>query len=148
MHICSIGECMIELSNMNDNFFRQSFAGDTANTAIYLSRLGAKSSYISSVGKDELSIKMLNFLKKENVQINNIFQNKNKTLGLYLIQNNKKGERTFFYWRSNSAAKTLFEDVNSKKMFNQISKYNAIYFSGISLSIYEQKISLTKFVMI
>ena len=115
MHICSIGECMIELSNMNDNFFRQSFAGDTANTAIYLSRLGAKSSYISSVGKDELSIKMLNFLKKENVQINNIFQNKNKTLGLYLIQNNKKGERTFFYWRSNSAAKTLFEDVNSKK---------------------------------
>ena len=115
---------MIELSNMNDNFFRQSFAGDTANTAIYLSRLGAKSSYISSVGKDEY------------VQINNIFQNKNKTLGLYLIQNNKKGERTFFYWRSNSAAKTLFEDVNSKKMFNQISKYNAIYFSGISLSIY------------
>ena len=65
MHICSIGECMIELSNMNDNFFRQSFAGDTANTAIYLSRLGAKSSYISSVGKDELSIKMLNFLKKK-----------------------------------------------------------------------------------
>ena len=26
MHICSIGECMIELSNMNDNFFRQSMA--------------------------------------------------------------------------------------------------------------------------
>ena len=135
---------MIELSNMNDNFFRQSFAGDTANTAIYLSRLGAKSSYISSVGKDELSIKMLNFLKKENVQINNIFQNKNKTLGLYLIQNNKKGERTFFYWRSNPAAKTLFEDVNSKKLFDQISRHKAIYFSGITLSIYDQK-SINKF---
>ena len=144
MHICSIGECMIELSNINDNFFKQSFAGDTANTAIYLSRLGAKSSYISSVGTDDLSIKMLNFFKKENVQTNNIFQNRNKTLGLYLIQNNKKGERTFFYWRSNSAAKTLFENVNSKKLFNQICKHNAIYFSGITLSIYDQK-SINKF---
>ena len=144
MHICSIGECMIELSNVKDNFFKQSFAGDTANTAIYLSRLGAKSSYISSVGKDDLSIKMLNFLKKENVQTNNIFQNKNKTLGLYLIQNNEKGERKFSYWRSNSAAKTLFENVNSKKLFNQIFKHNAIYFSGITLSIYDQK-SISKF---
>jgi len=139
MHICSIGECMIELSNVKDNLFKQSFAGDTANTAIYLSRLGAKSSYFSSVGKDDLSIKMLNFLKQENVLTNNIFHNKNKTLGLYLIENNKKGERNFFYWRSNSAAKTLFENVNSKKLFDQISKNNAIYFSGITLSIYNQK---------
>ena len=87
MHICSIGECMIELSNVKDNFFKQSFAGDTANTAIYLSRLGAKSSYISSVGKDDLSIKMLNFLKKENVQTNNIFQNKNLHCFLFLENN-------------------------------------------------------------
>ena len=144
MHICSIGECMIELSNVKDNLFKQSFAGDTANTAIYLSRLGAKSSYFSSVGKDDLSLKMLNFLKQENVLTNNIFHNKNKTLGLYLIENNKKGERNFFYWRSNSAAKTLFENVNSKKLFNQIFKHNVIYFSGITLSIYDQK-SINKF---
>tara|TARA_Y100001970_G_scaffold293500_1_gene440760 strand:- start:7845 stop:8729 length:885 start_codon:yes stop_codon:yes gene_type:complete len=130
---------MIELSNVEHNIFRQSFAGDTANSAIYLSRLGAKSSYITSVGKDFLSKKMLNFLNEEKVQTHNIFQSKDKTLGLYLIQNNKKGERSFFYWRSNSAAKTLLENVNSKNLFNQISKYDAIYFSGITLSIYDQK---------
>ena len=95
MHICSIGECMIELSNMNITFFKQNFAGDTANSAIYLSRLGAKSSYISSVGKDDLSKKMLKFLNDEKVKTHNIFMNINKTLGLYLIQNNKNGERNF-----------------------------------------------------
>ena len=139
MRICSIGECMIELSNIEHNIFRQNFAGDTANSAIYLSRLGAKSSYISSTGKDFLSKKMLKFLNDEKVNTHNIFMNINKTLGLYLIQNNKNGERNFFYWRSNSAAKTLLKNVNSKVLFKQISKYDAIYFSGITLSIYDQK---------
>lgn len=139
MRICSIGECMIELSNIEKNIFKQSFAGDTANSAIYLSRLGATSSYISSVGKDDLSKKMLKYLKKEKVQTHNIYENKNRGLGLYVIKNNNKGERSFFYWRSNAAAKTLFENVDFKILFNQISKYDAIYFSGITLSIYDKK---------
>ena len=139
MRICSIGECMIELSNIEHNIFRQNFAGDTANSAIYLSRLGAKSSYISSTGNDFLSKKMLKFLNDEKVKTHNIFMNLNKTLGLYLIQNNKNGERNFFYWRSNSAAKTLLKNVNSRVLFKQISKYDAVYFSGITLSIYDQK---------
>ena len=65
MRICSIGECMIELSNIENNIFKQSFAGDTANSAIYLSRLGATSSYISSIGKDDLSKKLLIYLKRK-----------------------------------------------------------------------------------
>ena len=55
MRICSIGECMIEFSNTEGDVFKFGYAGDTANSAIYLSRLGAKSSFISSVGNDELS---------------------------------------------------------------------------------------------
>ena len=63
MRICSIGECMIEFSNTQRDIFKFGYAGDTANSAIYLSRLGAKSSFISSVGSDEFSKKMLTFLK-------------------------------------------------------------------------------------
>ena len=144
MRICSIGECMIELSNINENTYKLSYAGDTANSAIYLSRLGAKSSYITSIGNDLLSKKMVNFLKKEKVNIDNIHYNKNKTIGLYVIKNNTKGERNFFYWRSDSAAKSLFENVNLNIFFNKLSQYEAIYFSGITLSIYDQK-SINKF---
>ena len=144
MRICSIGECMIELSNIEQNIFKLAHAGDTANTSIYLSRLGAKSSYFTSVGTDYLSEKLIKFLKNEKVITRNIHYNENKSIGLYLIQNNQKGERNFFYWRSDSAARTLFDKVNLKKLFEQIVKYEAIYFSGITLSIYDQK-STNKF---
>ena len=144
MRICSIGECMIELSNIEQNIFKLAHAGDTANTSIYLSRLGAKSSYFTSVGTDYLSEKLIKFLKNEKVITRNIHYNENKSIGLYLIQNNQKGERNFFYWRSDSAARTLFDKVNLKKLFEQIVKYEAIYFSGITLSIYNQK-SINKF---
>ncbi len=144
MRICSIGECMIEFSNTQRDIFKFGFAGDTANSAIYLSRLGAKSSFISSVGSDEFSKRMLTFLKNEKVQTHNIIKSKNKTIGLYVIKNKNNGERNFSYWRSNSAAKTLFENISIKLLYDQISKYDAIYFSGITLSIYNQK-SISKF---
>ncbi len=144
MRICSIGECMVEFSNIQKDIFKLGYAGDTANSAIYLSRLGAKSSFVSSIGSDDFSNKMLTFLKKEKVQTHNIYKSKNKTIGLYVIKNNNNGERNFFYWRSNSAAKTIFENVSHKILYDQISKYDAIYFSGISLSIYNQK-SISKF---
>tara|TARA_Y100001935_G_scaffold114501_1_gene94860 strand:- start:390 stop:1301 length:912 start_codon:yes stop_codon:yes gene_type:complete len=139
MRICSIGECMIELSSTNKDQYSLGFAGDTANTAIYLSRLGASSSYITSVGNDKLSKKMISFLRKEKVKTNNIHINKKETVGLYLIDNNKNGERNFFYWRKNSAARNYFDNINFKSLPNKILKFDAIYFSGITLSIYNLK---------
>jgi len=138
MRICSIGECMVEISHDTNNKYSLSYAGDTANTAIYLSRLGAHSAYITSVGTDELSKKMISFLNKENIFTNNIHINKNSSLGLYLINNEKNGEKNFFYWRDNSAAKTYFENINLKLLLKKISSYDAVYFTGITLSIYNK----------
>ena len=144
MRICSIGECMIEFSNKENNKYNFGYAGDTANSAIYLSRMGAKSSYITSIGNDILSKKMIDFLKEEKVKTNNIYINNKKTLGLYIIQNEKNGEKNFYYWRSSSAAKNLFYNINFKLLLKNILKFDAIYFSGITLSIYDNK-SLKKF---
>jgi len=58
MRICSIGECMVELNSFNNKEYNISFAGDTANTAVYLSRLGAKTYYLTSIGTDNLSLRM------------------------------------------------------------------------------------------
>ena len=144
MHICTIGECMAELSSMKRDKYNLSFAGDTANTAIYLSRLGASSSYITAVGKDNLSKKLINYLKNEKVKTKNIFINNKKTIGLYLIENDNRGEREFFYWRSDSAAKTLFDDMNIKIFSKKFLDFDAIYFTGITLSIYSQN-NINKF---
>ena len=147
MHIFSIGECMVELSSSKDGKYNLDFAGDTANTAVYLSRLGATTSYITSVGKDNLSKKMIKYLNKEKILTNNILINAAKTIGLYLIENDKKGEREFFYWRSDSAAKTLFDNIDITKFSKKFSKCDAIYFSGITLSIYKAK-NLNKFYLL
>ena len=69
MQICSIGECMAEFNTNNNLNYKSSFAGDTANTAIYLSRLGAKVTYVTSIGVDKLSDRMITFLKKEKLHI-------------------------------------------------------------------------------
>ena len=139
MRICSIGECMIDFSNIENNKYNFGYAGDTANFAIYLSRLGAQSSYITSVGKDILSKKMIDFLREEKVKTNNIYIDNKKTLGLYMIRNEKNGEKNFYYWRSSSAAKNLFFSTNLKSLLKNILKFDAIYFSGITLSIYDNK---------
>ena len=41
-HIVAVGECMIELLQLEEGFVRQSFGGDTLNTALYLARLGGR----------------------------------------------------------------------------------------------------------
>ena len=139
MHICSIGECMIELANSDKNNYILGYAGDTANTAIYLSRLGAKSTYFTAVGRDKLSQKMISFFKSEKVLIDNVYLDNKKTAGLYLIQNRNNGEKNFFYWRKNSAARSYFENINFETISKKIIKFDALYFSGITLSIYNSK---------
>ena len=67
MRICSIGECMVELNSSKHNSYNLTFAGDTGNTAVYLSRLGAKTYYLTSIGKDKLSNRMEEFLQKEKI---------------------------------------------------------------------------------
>ncbi len=60
--IAIIGECMVELQRKED-LLKQSFGGDTLNTALYLSRLtknyNISVSYITALGNDPFSSEML-----------------------------------------------------------------------------------------
>lgn len=56
--VALIGECMIELQQHADGSLRQSFGGDTLNTAVYLARLlgeRAKVDYVTALGDDSFS---------------------------------------------------------------------------------------------
>ena len=139
MRICSIGECMVELNSSKHNSYNLTFAGDTGNTAVYLSRLGAKTYYLTSIGKDKLSNRMEEFLQKEKISNKFIFKNPKKNIGLYLIENNKFGERNFYYWRSDSAAKYLFDNIKINSFVKLFNNINVVYFSGITLSIYNDR---------
>ena len=113
------------------------FAGDTLNTAIYLSRtLGDAGSvdFVTVLGRDVLSDRMVEFIAGEGVGTAAIRRHPDRLPGIYSIAVDAKGERSFSYWRNQSAARTLFEDG-----FGQLDGYDLIYFSGITLAILPQE---------
>jgi 2-dehydro-3-deoxygluconokinase len=57
-----------------------------------------------------------------------------KNPGLYAIETDDQGERRFSYWRSDSAARTLFGPECAIDL-TMLAQFDLIYISGISLAI-------------
>lgn len=131
----SIGECMVEMAPTATGDFHLGFAGDTFNTAWYArQRLGADwdVAYFTAVGQDAISERMTGFIRDAGIRTDLIRGLHDHTVGLYLIQLNN-GERSFAYWRSDSAARKLASDVAALKAALQPA--GVIFFSGITLAI-------------
>ncbi len=135
MRVVAIGECMVELAPTGDGTFTMGFAGDTFNTAWYLRRLMPKAStvsYLSAVGTDHISDRMVEFMAAEGIAIDHLQRLPERSVGLYMIQL-AKGERSFSYWRSTSAARLLAEDPT--QLNAALDGADLIYLSGITLAI-------------
>jgi 2-dehydro-3-deoxygluconokinase len=136
--IAIIGECMIELQKKGDDL-KKAFGGDTLNTALYLSRLthekGIVTSYVTALGHDSFSKDMLSAWKDENIDTSLIPLLNEKQPGLYLIETDDTGERTFHYWRNDAAAKYLFDQAESATLIESLMDFDAVYLSGITLAI-------------
>ena len=132
---CSIGECMLEVANINKNKYIQSFAGDTLNFANYVNKKIIDVDYLTSVGKSEINKIFFKLLGEKNISKKLVYIHDIKETGLYLINNNIHGEKKFYYWRDDSAAKNYFNSLNFMDLKKILVKYNYLYFSGITLSI-------------
>ncbi len=134
-NIVSIGECMVELKKAGD-LFAMAFSGDTLNMAVYASRLGAKVEYLTALGDDKYSSMMQDVWDEEGITHSYCVIAKNRTPGLYMIDVDAKGERSFYYWRSNSPARELFELGDVANLEKVICAFKVVYLSGITLSLY------------
>lgn len=137
MRIAFFGECMVELSGQP---LQRTFGGDTLNTALYLSRLGASRhhsvSYATALGVDKISQDMLVSWQEENIGTDLVRKIENKLPGLYLVETEPNGERHFHYWRNDSAAKFYFsEQLSPLEQAIDSHQFDALYISGISLAI-------------
>lgn len=142
--IVSIGECMGELSETGSpGTLSMGFAGDTLNTAYYLRHSLGKDwqvDYVSAVGTDGLSDRMVDFLNNEGIGTEHIRRLADKTIGLYYITL-KDGERSFTYWRNDSAAKRLASDPAA--LDRALDSADLVYWSGITLAILSNQDRLT-----
>jgi 2-dehydro-3-deoxygluconokinase len=137
--VASIGECMIELRHRSESDLELAFGGDTLNTAVYLARLGrdrgVSVDYVSALGDDAYSDQMLAMWQAEGVGTALVARLPGRLPGLYTIRTDARGERSFTYWRSASAARLMLKDGRAERLQAALAGYDLLYLSGITLSI-------------
>ncbi|GGW82786.1 sugar kinase [Alteromonas halophila] len=130
------GECMMELKATSRDTMSKSFAGDVYNSAVYLKRCFADidTSVVTTVGQDSISNDMLARCDEEHINTQFVFRHPSKTLGVYLIETDDQGERSFVYWRSDSAARQTMQFI-SDEVIDALQTNDMFFFSGIPLAI-------------
>lgn len=137
VRVAIIGEALLELSHPQGQGDRLGLGGDTLNTAIYLARLGTAPHFISALGADPYSARLVRQCEEECVQVGHILRHPTRLPGLYAIQTDHAGERSFHYWRGESAARALFELEGAAEALAFASQADWLYLSGITLSIFD-----------
>ncbi len=134
--IACLGEVMVEVARTGGDTARIGVAGDTFNTAVYLSRaLGrGRVAYVTALGADRQSDRIIDALKAEALDTAHVARLTGQMPGLYLIDTDAHGERSFSYWRSTSAARRMFA-AESSLTTAFLEGFDTLYLSGISIAI-------------
>ena len=134
--VIAIGEVMVEMTRGTDGRFGMSCGGDTFNTAIYLARAGIDVAYATALGDDSYSNGIVSLAAAEGVKTDLIMRVPGRRPGLYMVETDAKGERSFNTWRNESPARELFELSDWSRIAESLVSARLIYFSGITLSLY------------
>ncbi len=135
----SIGEVMAEIRQSPESNFDIGFAGDTFNTAVYCQRLlntDERVTYVTRVGKDPLSMAWKRFASHEGLDLSSVSYDESANIGIYSVSTDEAGERSFNYWRNQSAARKLFDTAEN---LASIPAARITYLSGITLAIMAPK---------
>ncbi|MDC8829263.1 sugar kinase [Alteromonas gilva] len=130
-----IGECMVELAPLTHDSLRKQFAGDTFNTAVYLKRClpTCEVNYFTAVGTDLLSREMTERFAEEGINTQYVARSQSKTVGMYLVNTDASGERSFSYWRNDSAARQMLTTAALPDVY-----FDIVYVSGITVAILDE----------
>lgn len=135
MRVLAVGECMVEFSPWEkQEGYGLGFAGDTYNTAWYLTKRNSELNvaFYTAVGNDDISQRMMSEFAASGIESDHVQTVDDATVGLYLISLDN-GERSFSYWREQSAAKKMMEF--DEQFQAALDASDLIYFSGITLAI-------------
>ena len=138
--VAVLGECMLELSSPDPespDLKKMSFGGDTLNTAFYLAASGQQVSYFTALGNDPQSHWMMQQWHDAGIDCDHVRKVAGRLPGLYMIETDAAGARSFLYWRDNSPARELFDDPQqSTQLFAELRQFDLLYLSGVTLSLY------------
>ncbi|MFK8047400.1 MAG: sugar kinase [Halioglobus sp.] len=126
---------MLEMRNRDGSHYELDVAGDALNTAAGISLLGGSAHLASGIGDDTNSARLFEKCKALGVGTEYISQIPSTSIGLYLISTDSDGERSFSYWRDQSAAHCLLFDAKKLQLaLQRLESERYLYLSGITLS--------------
>lgn len=135
--VAALGEGLIELRGRPFESIQQGCGGDSLNTAVYLARLCKDQfevNYLSVVGGDALSEGMLELWAAEGIRTELVLRDPCRLPGLYWIQTDDQGERSFYYWRENSAWRHFLQHPDFNRLASALNSIELLYLTGVSLA--------------
>jgi 2-dehydro-3-deoxygluconokinase len=132
-----IGECMLELTRDADRW-QLGYAGDAFNTALYLSRAGVPTAFMTALGADAFSQELRGEWQADGLDLSLVLTDPSRLPGLYAVRNDADGERHFYYWRERSAARHLFTLPGIEAAITRARAARQLYLTGITLSLFTQ----------
>jgi len=140
--VITLGEALIDFTPLDDQNmdFRKNPGGAPANVAVALSRLGVDVSFIGKVGDDVLGNFLVQKLKSEKINIDNLILTEEAKTAITFVTLDQDGDRSFDFYIDPSADRFLRSDEIDTELFEQ----NKIYHFGSISLIDEPARSATK----
>ena len=130
-----VGEGMLELSDAGAGKWNLGYGGDTLNTAIHMARLGCDVAFATAIGTDSFSASLRDAWAAEGLDCSLVLADPARGAGLYAISLDAAGERSFAYWRGESAARQMFSLADTPLLIERAAQSDLLAFSLISLAI-------------
>lgn len=142
IEIFGFGEAMVELREVKPGVFHSFCAGDVFNALATARAHGIQAHFFSAIGRDFFFNSHLANLKKFRVDLD-LIERQNHPNGVYFLKLNETGERTFQFFRKDSAPASLRVDDLKHLQFERFSAlYTSAVASGISFSCREVVVKL------
>jgi 2-dehydro-3-deoxygluconokinase len=96
---------------------------------------GMRVDYLTALGDDPYSDAMIAGWRAEKLGCDLIVRLPGRLPGLHSIRTDAAGERSFYYWRQQAAAREMMRGEGGERLARALAGYDLIYLSGITLSI-------------
>ncbi len=122
---------MVEMSHLSEDQLKLGFAGDSSNACIFLKRSAPDThiQYMTALGDDHYSDAILEMWHAEDIDTSLVARLPGELPGLSITRNAEDGERSFYYWRGQSAYKKLPDLLGE-----ELPDTEYLYVSGITFA--------------